>query len=115
MIQGYSFGEIKVGNECFNHDVYLNCQGQAIPWQRQTSHWIDLNDIKEFLEEKPDIVIIGTGKWGVAKVSEKVFEWAKEEGINLIVEKTSLAVQKYNELISKESKAKMVGFFHLTC
>ena len=113
MIEAYQFGEIKINGETYHYDVCLDWKGEILRWQRKESHWIDLEDVKLALEKNPEILIIGTGAYGVAKVSEKVKEKANELNLELLISPTKEAIEAFEKNLS-ESK-KVIGLFHLTC
>ena len=87
MIEKYHFGYIKIDGRSYTHDVeirwnlsenkQLNKQAEVLPWWRKQSHVVDIEDVRRALEQKPDLVIIGTGAGGVARVTKKVEEGAK--------------------------------------
>ena len=81
-------------------------------WWRKEGHHLHIEDLKEVLEEKPDILIIGTGKMGVMKVPTALQEELRQKNIEVIVEKTGKAVDIFN---AADKSKKVVGAFHLTC
>ncbi|OQB44536.1 MAG: hypothetical protein BWY03_00058 [Parcubacteria group bacterium ADurb.Bin159] len=113
MIEDYSFGQIKIDGKIYKEDVEIDGKGEIRSWWRKESHFIDENDIENAFKENPQAIIIGTGAWGVAKVSPEIKNKAKEKQINLIVDKTGKAIKKYNKL--QEEGKRITGFFHLTC
>lgn len=119
MIDNYKFGLITINEKQYNHDVEVRLAGKVLDWWRKESHIIDLEDIQRALEQKPDLIIIGTGAYGVAKVTEKAKKAITEQGVELIIEKTGQAVKIFNELKEKAEKEKtsqkIIGLFHLTC
>ena len=70
-------------------------------------------DLEEALKEKPEIVVIGTGEYGVAEVYPDALEFLKKKKIEFFIEPTGKAVEIFNQF-KKENK-KVVGLFHLTC
>lgn len=120
MIEEYRFGFIKINGKNYRHDVKVFPYGEVIAWQRKESHIINIEDIKEDLDREPELIVIGTGAYGVAKVADDAEEEIKKRGIELIVDNTEEAVRTFN-IILKESKEeegrekKVIGFFHLTC
>lgn len=120
VIEEYRFGFIKILGKSYNHDVEVRWAGEVLDWWRQESHVIDLEDIQRALEQKPDLIIIGTGAYGVAKVTERAQKEIKTQGIELIIDKTEEAVRTFN-IIRERSKMeegkekKVIGLFHLTC
>jgi len=113
MIEAYQFGEIKINGKTYHHDVQVDWQGEVLKWQRKESHWIDLEDLESALEKQPEIIIIGTGAYGVAKVSDKIKEKLKNLEIPLTISPTPEAIKAFEENLKKSKK--VVGLFHLTC
>jgi hypothetical protein len=81
-------------------------------WWRKSGHRLCLSDIDKALKERPDVFIIGTGAMGVLKVEEEVVRHLKNQGIEVIIEKTKKSVQMFNDLAPRK---RVVGAFHLTC
>jgi len=111
MIESYSFGQIKIDGKDYKHDVIVH-KRVVKSWWRVSGHEVGLRDIEEIMEEKPQIVIFGTGATGQMRVTKEVEELLKESGIEIIKINTNEAVLQFNEL----SKTKdVLGAFHLTC
>jgi len=120
MIEEYKFGSITINGKTYNYDVEVRWTGEVLKWWREGSHLIGVEDVKRVIEQKPDIIIIGTGETGLAKVNEETKDFILEKGIKLIIDKTEEATRTFN-VISEESKeeegkqSKVIGLFHLTC
>jgi len=120
MIEEYKFGLIVIDGKTYNYDVEVRWNGEVLKWWRKEGHKIDVEDVKKAVEQSPDTIILGTGAYGVCKVTENCQNFIKEKGMKLIIDKTEEAVKTFN-VISKESKEeegeqnKVIGLFHLTC
>lgn len=120
MIEEYHFGLIKIDGRTFDHDVEVRWDGQVLKWWRKESHLIDFEDVKRAIEQAPQIIVIGTGAYGVAKITERARKEIEKAGIELIIDSTEEAVKTFN-IILRESKKetgkpkRVVGLFHLTC
>jgi len=112
MIDSYKFGKMVVEGQVYSSDLIIYPDRIDSSWWRKSGHRLCLEDIKEILEEKPEVLVVGTGAYGLMKVDKEVKDYAQAEGIELIVDKTKNAVQKFNELASQK---KTIGAFHLTC
>lgn len=112
MVDSYSFGRIMIDKQSFTSDIILFPDRVYSPWRRKEGHNLCMEDLKEIPFEDYDVFIVGTGFFGVMKVDKDVRTFMKENGIQLIVEKTKDAVAAYNELPCNTS---VVGAFHLTC
>jgi len=106
-IDKYDFGKIIIDNKEFNNDIIIDKEIKK--WWREQSHNVVLNDIKEFIKEKPKTVIFGTGYDGIMEVSDEVINFLKKNNIRVIIEKTSSAVDIFN------NTQNAIAFFHLTC
>jgi len=115
MIENYHFGSITINGETHNRDVEVRWNGEVLTWWRKTSHQIELEDVKRALEQKPEIIIIGTGASGVAEVSEEVKKEIESKKIELIIEFTGKAVNTFNNILKNSPEKKIIGLFHLTC
>ena len=111
-IDSYSFGKIMVDGTKYTSDIIILKNRVIDSWWRKDGHKLYIVDIEEALKEKPDILIVGTGAYGVLKVLQETIDYLNEHGIELIVLKTDQAVERFN----KESKEKTVyAALHLTC
>ncbi len=112
MIEHYSFGRIIVNGKEYTRDLIIYPEKIHPNWWRKEGHKLHIEDIKEVLEYRPEILIVGTGYSGLMKVPKEVKEKIEEIGIKLIVQKTKEACETYNQL-HKEHKT--VAALHLTC
>ena len=81
-------------------------------WWRKEGHNLQMEDLQEILSFKPKVLVIGTGKFGLMKVDNNLINTINKQGVELIIEKTSKAVEKYNAICEEAST---VAAFHLTC
>jgi len=73
-------------------------------WWRKRSHHLILANIPCLQKEKPDVLIVGTGKFGLMKVDKEVIEYCERNSIELICKDTSRAVEAVNDLQNSENK-----------
>lgn len=111
-IDSYNFGRIVIDGKTYNSDLILFQDRIRPNWWRKSGHRLVPEDIKEIVEDKPEILIVGTGAFELMVVSEETKEVLRENNIGLIAQKTKEACKTYNKL-SKEKK--VVAAFHLTC
>jgi hypothetical protein len=112
MIDSYSFGKIKVDGRTYRSDVIIYPEKINSFWWRREGHNLNVDDLKEVIDYKPDMLIIGQGNLGVMKVRPEVRSKLLEKGIMLFIARTNQAVQKYNEMAAGK---KVVAALHLTC
>ncbi len=113
MINDYLFGSITINNQSYRSDVIIYPDRVDANWWRKEGHALYPADIKEVIVQNPEVLVVGTGAYGVLKVSKEVYEIAAEKGIELIVCKTPDACKEFNYLI--QSGKIVIAALHLTC
>ena len=113
-IEKYSFGRIVIGGKVFSSDLVIFPDGHIQDsWWRKQGHRLQLDDIVSILDPAPGKLIIGTGAFGLMKVSENVLTLCKEQKIDVVVCRTAAAVKRFNE--AAEAGTAVAACFHLTC
>jgi len=113
MIESYNFGQIVINGKKYSSDLIIFKDYIYDSWWRKEGHILCIDDIKEIINKKPAILIIGTGYFGLMQVSKELIENIKLSGIKqVIVKKTGDACTEYNKFCKKKN---IVAAFHLTC
>ena len=112
MIEAYEFGEIKISGKNYHSDVIVYPDHIDSKWWRKQGHSLDIEDIQEVIDAKPDIIIVGTGQPGMMQVPEKTLARIKELKIEAIVMPTEQACKEFNRMASEK---KVIACLHLTC
>jgi hypothetical protein len=113
MIEKYSFGSIVVNGQTYKADLKIIGGNVVTNWWRKEGHRLRIEDINDILEYKPEVLIVGTGFFGMMKIDEALKKFLEENGIKVIAERTGKAVNAFNDAY-REIK-KVAGAFHLTC
>ena len=114
MIESYQFGQMIIDKVVYKNDVIVFPDRVQANWWRKEGHTLQCDDIREALEEaKPRILVVGTGKFGIMRVSKEVEEYLQARNITLYAENTEKAIKIYNRSILTDDK--VLGAFHLTC
>ncbi len=71
-----------------------------------------MEDLKEVFQERPEVLIVGTGYSGLMRVPNEVSDYVKTIGIELIVQSTKEACKTFNRLVQSK---RVVAALHLTC
>jgi hypothetical protein len=112
-LSGYHFGEVTVGEERHTKDLIV-FQGRVhAPWIRREGHRLTVEDLAALLEERPEVIVVGTGAWGRLVVASAVVRSLSERGIETLVLDTARAVEAYNE--RTERGERVAAGLHLTC
>ena len=112
-IKSYSFGRIEINDKVYRNDVIVYPDRVKSNWWRIEGHKLHIEDLKEILEFKPEIIVVGTGAYGFMKVLDETKRELESRGIKLIIEKTSDACISFNKLLSQGKR--VVAALHLTC
>jgi hypothetical protein len=116
-IDGMGFGWITVEGKKHRHDVVIFPSGKV---KRRKggflmfgSHSFKLKEFEELCAENAEVIVVGTGTNGVAKVSKEVMDFLRKADIELVILPSSEAVRKFNEFV--ESGKKVGAIIHVTC
>ena len=112
MIDSYDFGQIIIDGKRYNSDLVLFPDRVKDDWWRKMGHRLQMEDLKDVLEAKPEVLVVGTGYYGAMTVPTETRKHVESEGIELIVEKTAKACKTFNRLVTSR---KAVAALHLTC
>lgn len=112
MIESYSFGKMKIDGKTYNSDLTVFPDRIDAAWWRKEGHNLHPEDLEAVLAEKPEILVIGTGFFGLMKIDEKTKILLKEQNIQYEADKTGRAVEFFNKISASK---KTIGVFHLTC
>jgi hypothetical protein len=120
MIDEYLFGSIVINGNHYSKDVEVRWDGEVFDWQREESHIFSLKDVERAVDQNPELIVMGTGESGMAKLTEECREFITERGIELVADRTGEAVKTFNIILQdsmeEEGKQKkVIGLFHLTC
>ncbi len=112
VIDSYQFGQIVVNGKDYTSDVIIFPDRVSDNWRRKTGHQIHPDDLSAVIAENPEVLIIGTGAFGLVKVLSEVKKSLDAQGIKLIAEPTEEAGNRYNQLCHSQ---RVVAALHLTC
>jgi len=112
MIESYDFGRIVINGKKFGSDVIIFADRIDGNWWRREGHTLSVDDLKEIVEAKPEVLVVGTGYSGLMKIHPETERYLKSLGIELIAAKTEKACKIYNDLSKSRG---VVAALHLTC
>ena len=114
MIEEYKFGKMVINGESYEKDLIITKEKVIPNWWRDKGHQLQLQDIKEVLEEQnPEMLIVGKGKFGMMNVAEEVISYLQENNIDFYEKESGKATQEFNKRYHEGKN--VVGAFHLTC
>jgi hypothetical protein len=111
-IEHYTFGKITIDGQTYTSDVIIYPERVNASWWRKEGHNLQIEDLTDVFKAGPAVVIIGTGFFGVMKVSKETITHLEAKGIMVHVERTGKAVELFNELQKNKT---VIAALHLTC
>lgn len=112
MIDSYDFGRIIIAGKRYSSDLIVFPDKVRDGWWRKEGHRLHVEDLKDVLEAKPEVLVVGTGYSGLMTVPPETRKYVESEGIKLIAQRTAEACKTFNRLVKSR---KVVAAFHLTC
>lgn len=116
-IKGTDFGSIGIGEEVYQHDVLIRLGGGVKKRKKKlskavygTSHVISLNEAKYIYEKGAELLVVGTGQYGLVQLSDEAAKYFERKKCRVKLQPTPEAIQVWNE-----AKGDVIGLFHVTC
>ena len=113
MITEFSFGKIVCRGKTYSDDIKIINGEVVADWWRKSGHRVDIEDIADILEAKPDILVIGKGAPGLMKSTASLRAYLTANNIELYEKKSAQAIQVFNQLY-QEAKRVAAGI-HVGC
>ena len=113
MIDFYRFGSIVINGVEYKKDLIIFPDRVESNWWRIEGHKLQIEDIRNVIDFKPEILVVGKGAYGFMQVTDEAKKLLAEKDIQLVAKKTDEACLVYNDLLKK--KIKLVAALHLTC
>lgn len=112
------FGSIIIENKKFRHDIFIDLDGHIKKRKKKlsqkkygTSHIISFEEIEYIYEEGTALIILGTGQYGRARLSDEAEEFLKSKKCKVKLLSTEMAIETWND----KKHSKTIGLFHVTC
>jgi hypothetical protein len=116
-IDSFNFGFIVVDDKQYSHDVVILPDGtvkERNPGKgRLGSHSIARSEVEALTRVQPDVILIGTGVHGMARLAHDAEFYLNEPDLNLTLLPSPQVVKKYNQHI--DNGEKVAALIHVTC
>lgn len=103
-IESYSFGFIKINDAEYKSDVIVFPDRISGDWWRKNGHSLVMEDMRGIMDFSPDVLVIGTGAYGLMDVPAATRETLEKAGIEVLEAKTAEACRMYNSFIADGRK-----------
>jgi hypothetical protein len=111
-IEAYDFGTITIAGKTYRRDLKI-VGGAVVPdWWRIEGHLLQTADLTDVIEQKPEVLVVGTGHNGLMAIAPEVRRTLDQLGIELIAKPTRQACDEFNRLTGSRDVAFAA---HLTC
>ena len=111
-IDHYSFGKIIIDGKTYSSDVILYPDRIDSSWWRKEGHYLQKADLAGIIAANPDLLIVGTGAYGVMAVPESTIAFLESQNVSVLIERTDNAVELFNK---QPQGKKVIAALHLTC
>lgn len=113
MIESYRFGQMVVDGIYYTRDLVVLPRRVIPEWWRGEGHVLAPEDLSALVHELPSVVVIGTGMFGMMRVTQESLDLLATRGIVVVVERTGIAWKRFNQYVRRGEA--VAGAFHLTC
>ena len=114
-ITDYEFGRVVVDGQTYRADLLILPGATISDWWREESHVLAVADLWEIerLDDRPAVLVVGTGAYGMLDVPAETRAWLAGRGIELLDLPTTEACTRYNALAAQG--VRVSAALHLTC
>ena len=112
-IDSYKFGEIVIDGQAYERDLLILADRVADGWWRVEGHKLALADLEAVLADPPEVLVVGTGRYGRLAVLPETQQALAAQDVELVARPTKAACQTFNEMAS--AGRRVMAALHLTC
>jgi hypothetical protein len=116
-INSFNFGFIVVDDKQYSHDIIILPDGTVKDRNpgkgRLGSHTISKGEIEALIQDQADVVLIGTGVQGMARLAHDAEHYMMEPDLNITILPSAQIVKKYNQHV--DDGEKVAALIHVTC
>jgi hypothetical protein len=122
-IDGTVFGSITIEHESYKHDVMIRLSGKVKKRKKKlskmldpatgvrgSSHTISLGEAEYVFQKGAELLIIGTGQFGLVSLSPEASAYFEKENCRVELLPTKEAAGAWNA-----AEGAVIGLFHVTC
>lgn len=116
-IVSFNFGFIVVDDKQYAHDIIILPDGTVKERDsskgRLGSHSIARSEMETLTRAQPDVILIGTGVQGMARLARDAEHYLMKPDLNVTLLPSPQVVKKYNQYV--EDGEKVAALIHVTC
>jgi len=111
------WGKAVIDGKTYNYDIVVLPDGKieprTTPYETLGSHTFTRGEIERLINAGAEVIVVGTGTSGMAKLSPEAQRLAAERGVELVVQISPLAINTYNQYAVQGRK--VAALIHITC
>lgn len=111
-VESYSFGRIRIDGRDYSADAIILPDRVIANWWRAEGHRLAMGDLGQVVAAGPEVLVVGTGAHGLMEIPHETLAALRENGIEVIVQRTGAAWHTYNRQSASRPTA---AALHLTC
>lgn len=112
-IERIGFGKLILDGRTFTSDLIIHPDGRVVDgWHRQRGHRLSMEDISGLVAAGPDMIVAGTGVYGLMTPDADVEKRLLQSGIDFLWARNKKAAEIFNHHVST---GHVGACFHLTC
>jgi hypothetical protein len=113
MIESYKMGQIVVDGLTYRRDLLIFPDRIDADWWRVRGHELAVADLESVLADPPQVLLVGTGRYGRMTVLPETEQALADRNIQLVAQPTHLACKTFNQMLS--AGRRVFAALHLTC
>lgn len=94
-----SFGKVKFKDEIYDHDIWVDTEGNAHEREFSDKHILDAGELKKYLTDDAETIVVGSGIMGCLGISSDALDLIDEKKLELHKYELQQAVKEYNTII----------------
>lgn len=113
-VEGYRFGSIRLDGVDYSEDLLIVRGEVRCPWRRTAGgHLFAAEDLTGVIAAAPAVVLLGTGYFGLARVSDGTLRAFSDAGSHVVSGRTGRMVDELIRLLAEGRD--VAAALHLTC
>ena len=111
-IASYRFGQVEIEGKAYRSDLIIYPDRIDDHWWRKEGHSLQVEDLAGVVAAQPEVLVVGTGRFGMMRIPQETRDYLSSLGIELIAEDTDRACRTLDRLAPER---RVVAALHLTC
>ncbi|MFH1934656.1 MAG: MTH938/NDUFAF3 family protein [Pseudomonadota bacterium] len=95
-IDTFAFGSIVIDGRKYTSDLIIYPDGRVVTyWRRKRGHKLSSDDIRELIDSQPEVIIAGTGVYGLVKPEKDLQKMLQKRRIEFFAERNKKAMELF--------------------